>query len=159
MRREDRAVNDFSRQLEILRDCRVLHLALTDEAGLYSLPLSFGFVREGEKLTLYIHSAPAGRKVAAMTRGCPVAFSMAFSMACGVELLPGATPCQTSCRYRSLTGTGYASPVEDPAEKCRALSAILAHQTGETVVFTEAMAQSVAVFRIRVDSLSGKARQ
>ena len=154
MRREDRAVNDFSRQLEILRDCRVLHLALTDEAGLYSLPLSFGFLLEGEKLTLYIHSAPAGRKVAAMARGCPVA----FSMACGVELLPGATPCQTSCRYRSLTGTGYASPVEDPSEKCRALSAILAQQTGEDVVFTEAMAQSVAVFRIRVDSLSGKAR-
>ena len=76
----------------------------------------------------------------------------------GVELLPGATPCQTSCRYRSLTGTGYASPVEDPSEKCRALSAILAQQTGEDAVFTEAMAQSVAVFRIRVDSLSGKAR-
>lgn len=154
MRREDRAVNELSRQLEILRDCRVLHLALSDEAGLYSLPLSFGYVLEGEKLTLYIHSAPAGRKVAAMTRGCPVA----FSMACGVELLPGAMPCQTSCRYRSLTGTGYASPVENPSEKCRALSAILAQQTGEDAVFTEAMAQSVAVFRIRVDSLSGKAR-
>ena len=109
---------------------------------------------KGEALTLYIHSAPAGRKVAAMTRGCPVA----FSMACGVEVLPGATPCQTSCRYRSLTGTGYASPVEDPSEQCRALSAILAQQTGEDAVFTEAMAQSVAVFRIRVDSLSGKAR-
>ena len=154
MRREDRAVNDFSRQLEILRDCRVLHLALTDKAGLYSLPLSFGYVPKGEALTLYIHSAPAGRKVAAMTRGCPVA----FSMACGVEVLPGATPCQTSCRYRSLTGTGYASLVEDTSEKCRALSAILAQQTGEEAVFTEAMAQSVAVFRIRVDSLSGKAR-
>ena len=116
MRRADRAVTALNDQLEILRSCKVLRLAMEDAQGLYLVPLSFGFAAEGETLTLYVHSAREGRKVRCMTPGCAVA----FEADCGFSLLPGDKACRWSCTYRSVTGTGHAAPVTDPAEKRRA---------------------------------------
>ena len=43
MRRADREIGVFEQQLEVLRRCKVVHLAMVDGQGLYSLPLSFGY--------------------------------------------------------------------------------------------------------------------
>ena len=152
MRRADRAVTALKDQLEILRSCKILRLAMEDTQGLYLVPLSFGFDAEGETLTLYVHSAREGRKVRCMTPGCAVA----FEADCSFSLLPGDKACRWSCTYRSVTGTGHAAPVTDPAEKRRALEAILAHQSGQEIPVTEAEAAAVAVFRIQVETISGK---
>ena len=152
MRRADRAVTALNDQLEILRSCKVLRLAMEDAQGLYLVPLSFGWKAEGERLTLYIHSAGEGRKVRCMTPGC----SVAFEADCGFSLLPGQRACSWSCTYRSVTGTGHAAPVTDPEEKRKALEAILAHQTGQTILVTEAEAAAVTVFQIQVETISGK---
>lgn len=154
MRRADRAVTAFSDQLEILRRCKILRLAFSDSQGLYIVPVSFGYTVAGEALTLYLHSAREGRKVACMTPGCPVA----FETDCGFSLLPGDTACRYSCTYQSLTGTGRAEPVETVAEQCQGLQAIMAHQTGRSFSFSEDMVRTVAVFRIQVETLSGKQR-
>ena len=50
MRRADREIGAFAQKLEILRRCAVIHLAMMDDQGLYSLPLSFGCQVEGEGL-------------------------------------------------------------------------------------------------------------
>lgn len=155
MRRADREIGAFAQKLEILRRCSVIHLAMMDDQGLYSLPLSFGCQVEGEGLTLYLHSAREGRKVDILRAGCPVAFSMVSAAA----LAAGKTPCSYSCHYESLVGSGFAEEVTDVQEKCRALSAILRHQAGVDADFTEVMAEPVAVFRIQVKELTGKARK
>lgn len=152
MRRSDRAVEDFSGQLDILKQCSILRLAMLDAQGLYVVPLSFGYTLDGKTLHFYIHSAKEGRKVSAMTPGCPVA----FELDCQFRLLEADSPCQYSCCYASLTGTGHAVAVTDPAEKTLGLSAILRQQVGKEFSFTEAQAQSVAVFRIDVEQMSGK---
>ena len=152
MRRVDRAVTDFNEMLEILQRCRILRLALQDAQGLYLIPLSFGFANRDGRLSFYIHSAREGRKVAAMTPGCPVA----FELDCDFRLQPAEIPCKYSCSYASLTGTGQASPVTDPAEKALGLAAIMAHQTGQSFSFSETQTQSVAVFRIDVEQMTGK---
>lgn len=155
MRRADREIGDVTQKMEVLRRCKVVHLAMVDGQGLYSLPLSFGFQVEGEELTLYLHSAKEGRKVDILRAGCQVGFSMVSAAA----LAEGKTPCSYSCHYESLVGSGWAEEVTDAGEKCRALGAILRHQAGVDADFTEAMAETVAVFRIRVTELTGKARR
>ena len=76
MRRADREIGDVAQKMEVLRRCKVVHLAMVDGQGLYSLPLSFGCQVEGEELTLYLHSAKEGRKVDILRAGCQVGFSM-----------------------------------------------------------------------------------
>ena len=92
MRRSDRAAEDFSGQLEILKQCKILRLAMQDDQGLYLVPLNFGYTLTGEALRFYIHSAKEGRKVAAMTPGCPVA----FELDCQFQLQEADSPCKYS---------------------------------------------------------------
>ena len=87
MRRADREIGVLA-AMEVLRRCKVVHLAMVDGQGLYSLPLSFGFQVEGEELTLYLHSAKEGRKVDILRAGCQVGFSMVSAAA----LAEGKTP-------------------------------------------------------------------
>ena len=152
MRRTDRAVTAPSQLLQILHLCKILRIALQDSQGLYIVPLTFGYTQQADRLSFYVHSAREGRKVDAMTAGCPVA----FELDCDFQLQPADTPCKYSCSYASLTGTGQASPVTDPAEKALGLAAIMAHQTGRDFTFSETQTQSVAVFRIDVEQMTGK---
>ena len=152
MRRTDRAVTDPAQILDILDQCKILRLAMQDTEGLYIVPVNFGYVNQEGRLSFYIHSAKEGRKVAAMTPGC----SVAFELDCGFQLQEADLACKYSCRFASLTGTGQASLVTDPQEKALGLVSIMRHQTGKDFDFTEAQTQSVAIFRVDVTAMTCK---
>lgn len=152
MRREDREVKEFDGILKIVEDCRVCRLALQDEEGLYIVPLNFGYEAGGGRLTLYFHSAAEGRKLRALAAD-PRA---AFEMDCGHRLLEAERPCGYGYAFKSVVGCGRAFLVQDPAEKCRALTLLMRHQTGRDFCFSGAEAGTVAVIRLDVERLSAK---
>ena len=76
MRRKDREIRDLDQLEDILKECDAVRIAAQDEAGLFIVPMNFGYRLEGEKLTLFVHSAPEGRKVDAFRQGGMVAFEM-----------------------------------------------------------------------------------
>ena len=152
MRRGDRAVTTFREQMEILARCRVCRLALRDEEGPYLVPLNFGFTSRGEQLTLYFHSAKEGRKLRAIAADPLVAFELDTDH----RLVVADRPCSFGFDYACLTGTGRAELVEDPDEKCRALSLLMYQQTGQLFSFTQQQADAVAVIRLRVERMTGK---
>ena len=57
MRIKDREVTDLSEIIEIMKNCDVCRLALNDDGFPYILPLNFGLSVNGDKITLYFHSA------------------------------------------------------------------------------------------------------
>ena len=63
MRRKGREVTDLSEIIEIMKNCDVCRLALNDDGFPYILPLNFGMAVNGDKITLYFHSALDGYKV------------------------------------------------------------------------------------------------
>ena len=138
--------------MEILEQCKILRLAMQDGEGLYIVPLSFGYVTHEDTLSFYIHSAKEGRKVTAMTPGCPVA----FELDCGFQLQEGDTACKYSCGFASLIGSGRANLVTDPAEKALGLTSLMRHQTGKDFTFTEEQTRSTAIFRVDVETMTGK---
>ena len=82
-----------------------------------------------------------------------------FEMDCKDELVEGKVACQYSYYYASIIGSGKASVVEDQEEKCKALAAIMKHQTGkEFKDFSEnpKLADAVGVFKIEVDEYTCK---
>ena len=144
MRRMDRLVSDRARIGRIIADSAVCRVAVKDEEGLYIVPLSFGYVYEGDSLTLYFHSAKEGRKIRAVGSGCEAAFEM-DSMS---RVTEGPIPCNYSCLYSSITGTGRASMV--------ALSLITEHTAGRRFKFSDAQADSVAIIKLNADTFSAK---
>lgn len=152
MHRKDREVTDIHEIESIIRLCRVCHLAMVDGGLPYVVPLNFGYSLEGGLLTLYFHSAPAGRKLDVLRENSNVCFEMAHEG----ELAEFENPCNAGYYFQSIIGIGKAEFVEDIPEKCRALALLMKHQSGREFTFTGEQAKSVCVFKVVTKGLTGK---
>lgn len=155
MRRKDREITDLAQIEEILKQAKILHLGLSDEDGLYIVPLHYGYLLENGTLTLYMHGAGAGRKYRAAAANSP-AF---VEIDTGATLLSGGDDaCRYSAAYRSVMGPGRLSLVSDAAEKMGALAILMKTQTGRDFAVTPEMAASVSVFKVVLDSFTAKSK-
>ena len=152
MRRKDREVTDIDQILQVIEQCKILHIALKDEEGLYIVPMNFGYVYDHDQLSFYLHSAKTGRKYRAFHHFPEVAFEMDS----GHELVEASTACAYSYYYQSVMGNGTIKEVEDVLLKQQALSCLMKHQTGKEFAFNKEMTESVAVFRLDVTQFSCK---
>ena len=154
MRRKDREITDKREILAIVQECRVLRLAMLDETGLpYLIPLNFGYRFENDTFTFYFHSAREGRKLDLLRRDGRVA----FEMDCRGELQPSDHACGFGYYYASVIGSGTAEEVFGE-EKLEGLTLLMRHMAGRDDRFTPEMAEGVAVFAVRVTSLTAKAK-
>ena len=156
MRRADREVTDPKQLEEILRECTAVHIGAQDGAGLFVVPMNYGYSLEGGNLTLYLHSAQEGRKVAAFRAGGTVAFEMDGRHA----LRTADTACAHSYSYRSIMGSGTIRELTDPQEKRAALERIMEHMTGRADwEFPAASLERTAVFALEAAEWTGKRNQ
>ena len=160
MRLAKREVTETEALRQILEDCDVVRLGLTDEDGMFIVPVNFGYELSEEngarKLQLYIHSAKEGRKAEAFVKH-PVA---ALEMDCGHEVITGEYTCSYSYAYRSIMGKGRVSRITSDEEKQYALSRIMEHAAPDAdLVFSREMLERTAVFRIDITHFTGKERK
>ena len=153
MRRKDLEVLDKESLVKVLDSCKVCHLGIPDEVP-YIVPMNFGY-EWADRLTLYFHSAPRGRKIDLLTRNPKVS----FEMDCDHQLVAGSTACRYSYRYSCLMGAGEARFLEDYDEKLRALKLIMKQVTGtDDYEYDEPAVRSVAVFAVDAAEVIGKVR-
>lgn len=155
MRRKDREVTNLEVIGEIIAGCKVCSVAMQDKLGLYILPMNFGYSYKENKLTLFFHSAKEGRKLDAIRKDGKVA----FEMNCNNKLIEAKAPCGYGSYFSSITGTGFATIVEDVEEKKQALTDILLHQAGKEFIFEDKHTNSVCIFKIEVDSFCAKSHR
>lgn len=155
MRRKDREVTNEQELLQILSECKVCRVAVQDEAGLYIVPLNFGYRYQQKKLTLYFHSAKEGRKVRAFAQNPKIA----FETDCGHKLIEGNNACEYGYAFKSIIGSGQISIVDNPEEKKTALAELMKHQTGKNFEFDDSMAGSVLVYKVDVENFTGKQKK
>ena len=155
MRRKDRQITDLEAIRAILDKAKVLHLAMIDGDRPYVVPLNYGYTLENGALTLYLHSAREGRKLDVLRQNDRVAFVLETNVS---QVSGGDIPCKYSEAYASVMGEGTAVLLDDPVQKIEALQILMKTQTGREFAFTPAMAESVAVIRVNVDSFTAKAR-
>lgn len=156
MRRADREVTDPKQLEKILRECTAVHIGTQDGAGLFVVPMNYGYTLEGDRLTLYVHSAQEGRKVAAFRAGGTVAFEMDS----GHALRTADTACGHSYTYQSIMGSGSIRELTGREEKRAALGRIMEHMTGRGGWdMPDASLDRTAVFAIQADQWTGKRNQ
>ena len=155
MRRKDRQITEIESIRAILDKAKVLHLAMIDGDRPYVVPLNYGYTLENGALTLYLHSAREGRKLDVLRQNDRVAFVLETNVS---QVSGGDIPCKYSEAYASVMGEGTAVLLDDPVQKIEALQILMKTQTGREFAFTPAMAESVAVIRVNVDSFTAKAR-
>ncbi len=155
MRRRDREVADRQEIEEIIKSCKVAHVAMAAGNMPYVVPLNFGYrFREDGALELYFHSAMEGRKLDIFRQNNKVCFEMCQEG----ETMVFDDPCRSGCLFASVIGFGEVSFVEDTAEKCEGLSLLFLQQTGRQVSFEERQAASVCVYKLVSGEFTGKRR-
>lgn len=154
MRRKDREVTDIDGIKFILNLCKTCHVAMCNEDEIYIVPLSFGYEIDGNTLTLYFHSAQEGKKIDILKKNNKVCFEMCNEG----ELIHSEIPCNSGYYFSSVIGNGEVYFIENPAEKCKALSVMFTHQTGKDINFTKQQAASVCVYKIVSTKFTGKRR-
>ena len=148
MRRADREVHDTAEIDGILRDCADVRVAYQDAQDLTIVPVNFAYVLEDGKLTLFMHSALAGRKIDAI-RSAGNALPVAFEMDCDAEVYTGRTPCSSTTAFRSIIGTGVAGLIDETGKKIEALTLLMRQRTGmKDVKLQPRQVGKVAVWRI-----------
>ena len=154
MTKRERQITDLSQIQDILDRGKVLHLGLCADNMPYVVPMNYGYTMEGEKLTVYLHSAVRGKKLD-LLRANPNVF---FSIDCDHIPFTGKLPCQYGLAYSSIMGRGTAQLVEDVEEKKNAMSILMKTQTGKDFSFEDRLVSIVAVIRIDVAEYTAKHR-
>ena len=156
MRRADKEVTRLEELEEILKACTAVHIGAQDGEGIFVVPMNYGYTLEGDRLTLYVHSAQEGRKVAAFRAGGTAAFEMDGRHA----LRTADTACSHSYTYQSIMGSGAIRELTGREEKRAALGRIMEHMTGKDGWdMPDASLDRTAVFAIQADQWTGKSNQ
>ena len=154
MTKRELQITDLKEIQHILDTAKVLHLGLAVDNEPYIVPMNYGYTMDGEKLTVYLHSAVRGKKLD-MIRANPKVF---FEVECDLIPFEGRVPCQYGLSYSSLMGRGDARIVEDVEEKMEAMSILMKTQTGKDFPFEDRLVSIVSVIRIDVAEYTAKHR-
>ena len=114
----------------------------------YIVPVFYGY---GDR-TLYVHSAKEGRKLDILRENNRICFEIDAD----VDIIAGEKACKFSAKYRSVVGTGRACILRENEEKSRALQTIMKHYSDGEFTFTEKELDSVLVWKVEIEHLSGK---
>ena len=150
MRRSEREITSRAEIDEIIRTARVCRLGMVDDGVPYVLPISFGY--DGQ--SLYMHSAPAGRKIEVLRKNPQVCFELDLDC----EVVPAEQACHWGTRFRSVVGFGRAQFVEDLVGKQQALQVIMGQyaDAGQAFSFPASEVGKTVVIRVVIDSVTGK---
>lgn len=138
--------------MEIINHCKVCRLGLFVEDEVYIVPMNFGYGFDGEKLTLFFHSAHIGRKVSALRENA----SVSFEMDCAHRLISGDKPCEFSLAYESVMGRGRVHLLDSEHDKLDGLQQVMLHQSGQLWQASDYNTTTVLVFKLIVENISAK---
>lgn len=151
MHRNEREITDKKDIDDIIRRCRVCHLAMCDEGQPYVVPLNFGY----DGGFLYFHAAPEGRKIDIIKRNNRVGFEFDILH----DIVTAEQACKWGAKYESVMGSGTAEIVDDLEAKKEALEWIMRQYGNGTWDFKEEILKKTLVLRVRILEISGKARK
>jgi uncharacterized protein len=149
MRRKDKQVLDPEKIEKIIAQASVMRMALFDEPFPYLVPVNFGYHRGA----FYFHSALEGKKLDLIKKNNRVCFEAEADF----QLIEGDIPCRWSVQYASIIGFGKAYLITDREDKRKGLEIIFRHYSQGPFEMTDTEIARVAVIRIDVESVTGKA--
>ncbi len=149
MRRKDKEISDPQEIKSIIDNASVCRIALCDENKPYVVPVHFGF----DHNSLYIHSAPEGKKIDILKKNNNVCVEIDLDHK--VEV--GKVVCSSGTKYKSVIASGKAIFIEDIEEKKKGLNIILNHYSKRNNHnFRDKQINRVLIIKIELNEITGK---
>ena len=152
MRQKNREVTDITEIIDIIKRCDVCRIALNDDGFPYILPLNFGLLTDGSKISLIFHSALEGTKVDLIRKDNRAS----FEMDCKHQLQYFEDQGYCTMAYESVIGKGHIR-ILDEVEKESALREIMNHYHADKgAYFNPAAISRTLVYALDVDLVTAK---
>jgi nitroimidazol reductase NimA-like FMN-containing flavoprotein (pyridoxamine 5'-phosphate oxidase superfamily) len=148
MRRSKDEITDRAVMDEIIRQCRVCRLGLTDGEEPYIVPLCFGY--DGK--ALYFHSAVKGRKIDILRKNNRVCVEFDIPE----EMKEAEQGCKWGITYCSVIGFGTAELVDEREAKIKALEILMAQYSDKKYTFPDDVMLKTAVIKVTIHRITGK---
>lgn len=138
--------------MEIMRSCKVCHLAMIDtEGNPYVLPFNFGI----DEHYIWFHAAPEGKKLDALKMKPTVCVSFSSDYEFGHRHEQVA--CSYFMKYKSVLAFGEVEFIEDQDEKIKAMNIIMKQYTGkDDFTYNSPAIKNVCMFRLPLSHLTGR---
>lgn len=152
MRRSDKEIKDPSEIEDLLREAPIGRLGTCCDGEPYIVPLNFVY-KEGK---IIFHGAKLGKKIENIMKNPKVCFEVDEG-----KVIPGETPCRSTCRYRSVIAHGTAKIQTETPQVVEGLKLLaikyarkdVGHQVTEDML---AEFENIAVVEITLDKATGK---
>lgn len=154
MRRKDREVTDFNKIIEIIDECEIIRLGLSDGDFPYIVPLNFAYTVSNNEICFYIHGAMAGRKYEMLCKNpyCSFEMDVPIMMDCIYE------DKDVTMRYKSVMGKCKAELLGEEERQSAIDDVIMArHEETKKFDYNREVVKRTAVFKLTVLELSAKA--
>lgn len=153
MRRSDREIKEYNEIIGVIEKCDVCRLALNNNGYPYIIPLNFGFKEENGKAELYFHCANEGTKLELIKKDNRAS----FETDCRHRLVADYEEQMCTMEYESVIGQGRIEILPEE-EKIAALQILMSHYHHDKFPINENVIPMTTVFRLSVDSMTGKRR-
>ena len=150
MRRKEKEVTSQEWMEQVLHQGVWLELAMADTDGWpYVLPMNYGY-KDG---FIFVHGAREGKKIDMLNANSKVCFNIAID----TEIIRNENePSKFSMKYRSVTGFGVASFIEELEDKKTALKIIMNHYDGPVEPMRDEKLAATSVIKVEITEMTGK---
>ncbi len=136
---------------EVIDKCEACYIGMIDENNKpYVLPFNFGYENE----TIYLHSAPFGKKIDILKQNPEVC--VAFSTDHQLFHRHEPVACSYGMRYRSVLAFGKVEFVENYDDKVGVLNIIMRKYAGKDFSYNAPAVNNVAIYKVNIDKIETK---
>jgi nitroimidazol reductase NimA-like FMN-containing flavoprotein (pyridoxamine 5'-phosphate oxidase superfamily) len=149
VRRSDKEISSRREIDEIIRSALVCRIAFADGSEPYVVPVSFGY--DGD--ALFIHTAKSGRKIDFIEANSRVCFELEANVSIQAD---DRDACEWTFAFESVIGYGAITELESTEDRAVGLNQIMLHYSGRKWDIDEAATATTRVWRIDIESVTGK---
>jgi nitroimidazol reductase NimA-like FMN-containing flavoprotein (pyridoxamine 5'-phosphate oxidase superfamily) len=156
MRRTDRELKTNEEIIDVLKSGTIVQIAFIDKNEPYIVTLNYGHILEKEKIRLYFHSAPEGRKIHCIKSNPNVCFTISI---CD-PFVKGEKACNYGMKYRSVVGYGKMRIAENEEERLSGLNLLMKQYTGkDDWQYDDEILKKTVVSCLEVEKITGKRKK
>lgn len=148
---KNKDIRDIGNILNVALRCEVCNVAMCDADGQpYVIPMNFGISGND----IYIHSAPAGKKISILKQNPLVCIS--FSTDHALRYQSEDVACSYSMKYRSALAYGTIEFITDFNQKIEALNVIMQQYAKRDFTYSAPAVENVCVMKVVVQKWEGR---
>jgi nitroimidazol reductase NimA-like FMN-containing flavoprotein (pyridoxamine 5'-phosphate oxidase superfamily) len=148
MRRKNKEIKDPAIIESILKNSLICRLGIRTDDVPYIVPVNYGYQDD----TIYIHSAPEGRKIELLKKNNRVSFEIEFDH----EIIREGESCDWTTKFRSLMGIGTVEIVNDYEEKIKGLDILMKQHGKYENTYKRKLVEFALVLKLHIEEVTGK---